>query len=776
MRESIGPEKERIDSSRKPTDLQEQNAQLQRVLLKSLEAVFILIASLLLLLKIPYFPISLSVVLSFVVAALSYNNSSRALLLLFLLAIPGYIYQGGFPPLMVGIVGGILFIVAVSCSGIPGAALGIAAGIIAAMLMFTTHYYLAIPLFLGVALFRTRGIKVGSTEAIAVFMVFYLPFLVADEAIASSTGLAPLFQQVEFTVKNPTPVIELTQIFNQLGESLGTNPSIVDNMAVYWPIHGGGRLLGFVLLFSLAAAIATAFGCLALINWLKQWLVEHRYLNWWAPIFALLVANMVFLLPITILKSAFVYDVDLGVGTVFGFIGATIVIGNVGSAIEQWLNRRERLIMLRIKFENRAPEIRRLCSNLNRKITSVKEACPKLDLFAERSLEERCQQELAFAMVNLGEMDPMTLSEKLNLLTQMETQIIRADESVRPKLLRHIEDSQHEYESFTRQVSEYGLSLNNMEGEVESVGKDFPDDESALEEQHRLNRLFEELGQALVSSSTEISRTINNEVDPDFVILSIDIARNYLNSGSYEEAIETALSALSTMDRMVTDAAVGLTSRLGTAIESLETTIGTSVIPIVDSIGDSELAQGFYTEFAKLHELRPPTQQNSRLIDLLEVIRLTRQLANWAATMRNLLLGKIRALEHEIDSIVPDEYVWGKGGPTVQGNEIHYGKSGNHEGKTSLNNSMTAIEAAIRSMENEATIIKQYMNVREFVINYPNIEYLVEEKLRTRGKVRVEELPVVGSYSIRYLQLYAQKNYREVSFDPRTGTLSYRER
>ncbi|MDY6911658.1 MAG: hypothetical protein SVM79_04795, partial [Chloroflexota bacterium] len=128
-------------------------------------------------------------------------------------------------------------------------------------------------------------------------------------------------------------------------------------------------------------------------------------------------------------------------------------------------------------------------------------------------------------------------------------------------------------------------------------------------------------------------------------------------------------------------------------------------------------------------------------------------------------------LADEIDSKVPSGYTWG----ALPRGEDMMGRQSENDGKASLSISMTAIELAIQNIELEAEIIKQYMTVREFVINYPNIEYLLEEQLRTKKLARVEEVPVKPNYAMRYLQLYAKKNYQQVSFDPRSGVLSYRE-
>ncbi len=759
-----------------PTELKEQSARLRQVLLRILEPLFILAASLLLLILIPYFPYALSVFLSIVIAVIAVRARSAAVILMFALAMPGYIYQGGFPAIMLGIVAGTLFIVAMTCIGAPGTALGVATGTVAAMLMFTPAYFLAIPLLIGVALFRTKGIKVGVTEAILVFLAFYLPFIIPwAETIDLSAEVVPLFGQVDYASQSPASVVELSQIIDQMKDSLGSNPHVLDNMAVYWPIEGTGRLLGFVLLFILIAAIFIAFGALSLVDWFRERVEERKYINWFAPTFALLAANLAFLIPIFVLKSAFIYEVNLGPVALFGFLVATIFIGNAGSAVEHWLNRHERQIDLRFRLEDIMAAIGEMEASLGKHIGQVKTICPSIDLFTEKFVGEKCRQELAFISANIEAMDPATMNDKLNLLAGLKKELSDALHQVSGKLLVYIDDSRHDYRQLMSQATEYGFVFDGKDFEVTFSKQHFADDESALSEQLGLNRKFEELAQIMVSSGTEISRVVKEEVDPEFIDISMDIAQSLFESANYLEAIEASLSAMSTAERMVEDATVDLAGSLDAAIKGLQATIKTSIVPAIELTNDPALASNFNAEFVKLEKLRFPVRPGRKLIDRLQVVKAIRELFDWTTLVIDQLFAKINALEEEIDSMVPSAYSWGKSEfvpPDARG--IVARRDGKMI-KSTLDASMAAIRITIRTIEEEAAIISHHMAVREFVINYPNIEYLLEERLKMQGIARLEEVPVKSEYAMRYLQLFAQRHYQHVIFDSRSGVLIPRE-
>jgi len=758
-----------------PAELKEQSARLRRILLRILEPVFILIASLLLFITIPYFPNSLAVIFSIVIAGFAFKMRSVAVLMMFALAMPGYIYQGEFPWLVLGIVGGTLFIVSTTCIGAPGTALGIATGVVAAMLMFTPAYFLSIPLLIGVALFRTNGIKVGVAEAILVFMAFYLPFIVpGDHLVDASSGIAPLFGQVDFASKSPVSVVELSQMFDQLKNSISGNEYLFDNIGIYWPIEGTGRLLGFILLFSLVGAIFVAFFSLSLIEWFRQRIEEYKYVNWLAPMFALLAANMAFLIPIMALKSPFIYSVDFGPLTIFGFLVATMAIGNAGSAIDHWLTRHERLISLRFRLENLMAEINEMMTRLNAHIGDVKSVCPTMDLFAEKFVGERCQQELAFISANIEAMDPETMNEKLNLLSQLEEELFDAQNQVSGKLFVYIDDSRHGYRDLLSQAIQFGFSFES--DVVAHFSKQhFPDDESALDEQKDLNDRFEEIAHLLISSGIEISQMVKEEVDHEFTDISMDIAQNLFVSGDYPGAVEASLSSMATAERLVNSATSDLSSELDATIKGLQATIRTSIVPAIEATNDPVLVSSFNAEFVKLEKLRFPAQPGRKLVDRLQVVKAISELFGWTEAVINQLFVKINTLEEEIDSMVPSGYNWGKSEFVIpDSRELAVNRNVN-PGRTTLDASMDAIKIAIETIEEEAAIIRHHMAVREFVINYPNIEYLLDEKLRTQGTVRLEELPVRQNYAMRYLQLYAMKHYRQVTFDSREGALAYRE-
>ncbi|MFP4642078.1 MAG: hypothetical protein ACLFPU_07885 [Dehalococcoidia bacterium] len=753
--------------------LTDEEKALRSRLLKVVLSLGVFIASLLLFLIIPYFHVAISIVASFALAFLSYRSPAGALAVLFVLAAPGYIYQGEFPPFVVGSVIGLLLLLAAG-SNSPADALGICGGIVAAMLMFTPCYYLALPVFLGITLFRTRQSKVGDPAGVVVFLALYLPFLASQQSLPNSDQVVFLFGQVNLSTQPTAPFVEASRIFTDLKNSIGVDQSIVDKLALYWPISEDGRFSGFVLLFSLPAAVSATFGSLRLFSWLEGREVAQRYLVWVAPIAALLVGAAVFWLLIGILQEPLMYSIDFSAGALFGLVVFTIVIGGIGASVEHWLSRRDREASLRSDLEVLSTQIKEKSEELQTHLSHIKGVCPEIDLFDEKKLIERCQRELASVSERLETMDVATLNDKVNLFNQLAEEIDKGFEEINRKLITYVNERWEQYRYYLAQASDFSTVFNDdsYQIQIQSLGSD--DTKSILAKEKKLDEGFKYLAQGLVSFGQEISRTIKREIDPGFAAAGIEVAQNYLNVGSYKEAVEASLGTLSAMNAVVAESGLDLGKSLDNTNNKLVKMLRTSVIPLFERAGQDEAVVKLSEELLKLESMKPPSNVQKRLPSLLEIVNCINALSASASAVLTQLSGRIKELEEDIDSRLPSGYSWGKRGFAPRyGEDIGEGMSGKRG--RSLSATVEAIEASIEDIETATAIMRHYEIMREFVINYPNIEYLIEDKLRTQGSVQADELPVKEEYAMRYLPLYVSNNYYEVSFDPRSGVIRYRE-
>lgn len=169
-----------------------RESKVRQMAMRTAAAVSVLLASLLFFLIVPVFPREIMVLCAVVLGALAYKAPVPALMLLLVLALPGYYYQlksvlpsgTSIPVLMVVIVPVLLLGIALVSGQVCGI-LGVASGVVAAILMLTPFQFLSLPVIIGTALFRGKGTVFRAASAVLIFVILYYPFL------AISNGGAP---------------------------------------------------------------------------------------------------------------------------------------------------------------------------------------------------------------------------------------------------------------------------------------------------------------------------------------------------------------------------------------------------------------------------------------------------------------------------------------------------------------------------------------------------------------------------------------------------------
>ena len=318
------------------------------MLAKILGALCVSIAALVILLVVPVFPSSVSILLSIALGALAYKVPKLSVMLVFLGIVLGYAYQLALPIPVIIIMSLVLFFVSFGAEA--GSLLGMSCGILAAILMITPLFFMAIPLLIAVTLFRSRGKSTGSTGAIIVFLMLYIPLYVHAQ-----TDLIPtaFMGHVQFTSKSPVNVVDLSTIFSRIGESSVQPTAIMnqylDKLSIYFPTLQPpdllGRLLGLIIGVFIGVSTATAFGVMALSRWAEKRAKDTYQLGLWlSPSLAVSGGVLVFLILFSSMAAPFQYTSGLGLWPIVGMITMCFVLGGIGSSIEYWLRRRDLML------------------------------------------------------------------------------------------------------------------------------------------------------------------------------------------------------------------------------------------------------------------------------------------------------------------------------------------------------------------------------------------------------------------------------------------------
>ncbi|MBI4333389.1 MAG: hypothetical protein HY673_19155 [Chloroflexi bacterium] len=770
------------------TDFEKQEEQLRSVLLRALIGFFIALATLLFAGAVPFYPFSFAVILALALGGLAYRAPALSLGLMFLLNLPGYLYQGGLPMGLVVVTGLVFLAATLTCLDRPGACLVIAAGVIAAAVMFTSVYFLSIPILVSVILFRARGLATGSPLAILVFLAIYNPYLALTIRPETPADIVPLFQQIQIPPRDPILTIELGQMITQLKEAIGRSENIVKNLTFYWPLVVSepgpeasavyslvGRPLGFVLYFVIALSVSVAFGALSIFRWMASRDLGTRYLSWIAPTLSLLIADVGFLLPISTFAASFAYTTTLQGNITFLLVLATIGIGVGGSAIEYGLKTRDVSLKVRKDLTDMLPIVRRHTDQLQQKLSSIRELATLIDFHAQDKLVAVSAQELSYIEDRAGVLPTIDLQEKIKAFTAMQESLQKAQADSEQKLVQFYDESREKYETYvarSKDLGIVGIEVHHPRPGVELAPLGF---DRVKEEQAKLNEAFHHLAECLVSIGRETASLISSEVDPEFKPFGLDIAQNYLATHHSLEAIDSMLSTFLTMRDVLDKAAADVFPHLQSAVRTWQAAIIGEALPTLKMIGDEEFIQ-------RLEALEP-------MLDNITVTREERQFARLVLLVKNvkelnqamhqvvsLLTGRIRDREKIIETKVPPGFDWEKNTFLPQKIVDVQEQLARKPKEASLGNRLLNIELALNTIAEGVALVRHYIFENEFLINFSNIQYLISLRVDKQGVVTTAELPVKEKYAHRYLVLYTRNHYDRVTFDSHRGILKTLDR
>lgn len=324
--------------------LVEKEQKLISVAARILASVSVFIASLVAFLLVPVFPTSISVLFAGASGALSYKMPVLSMLLTFFGIVLGFSYQLSLPLSIIFYLSLLLFIIGLTTKD-ANSAITVSIGILAAMLMISPLYFLAIPLLLAIPLFSSKG-RIGNVGAIIVFVALYTPLIV--HATSSTSTTPTILSRCQFTPKPALEVINLNFIFFRIGESLPTTASDIglylDRFGVFFPTFRSndvlGRMLGMYLLVLTGVGTTVTKGSLALFHWLGKKRILPAILPWIAPASSLLIGIGTFLSLFATMAPPMQYTNGLKPVFVAIMIATVPAFGAVASVIKGWLHKR----------------------------------------------------------------------------------------------------------------------------------------------------------------------------------------------------------------------------------------------------------------------------------------------------------------------------------------------------------------------------------------------------------------------------------------------------
>ena len=130
-----------------------------------------------------------------------------------------------------------------------------------------------------------------------------------------------------------------------------------------------------------------------------------------------------------------------------------------------------------------------------------------------------------------------------------------------------------------------------------------------------------------------------------------------------------------------------------------------------------------------------------------------------------ILYEELKSEEESIESLLPTkDYLWGKNVTLrermTSAMEIIFNSS-----KYELNQVMENLPKSLSYIDECVGTIAIYNEKKELLLNYPIAEIAIENLLRQKKHISAQDLPFEPKYAEEYLRLFRSQRYREFSFD-----------
>ncbi|OGO40185.1 MAG: hypothetical protein A2147_03190 [Chloroflexi bacterium RBG_16_57_8] len=630
-------------------------------------------------------------------------------------------------------------------------------------------------MIVGTFLFRGKHVQVRVASAILVFVILYYPVMAANSTASTVPGSpVPILQTASLDARPPISVLSLDEVSTKLGPiidaSEGAEQPYVRSLTEYWPLSLTHRLFPVGVIFGILAAAATgvAAAILLLFGWLERRELGGEGLVYCAPLSSLLAGAFAFSALAGLLSRPLDYTSTMSPVPVL--VGA-VLVGGAGSFADVWMRRRDVTAALRGRLACRAAAVRSDSDLLKKRADQTKSQCLRMETGGEDALRKMCEQELGFAEQSVGDMSLSDLEQKAKLFEQLQGQLRAAVQETSSRLYQYHDEDWRRFNDYLTLAKGYGFPLGEpFQGPAFSALTTMEHDE-VLELQTTLNQRYEAAARSLAGGIEELEKRLRTEVDPDFRRTGIDIARDCIAQQRYAEALQDFLLELRGIEQSLETTLAGLDQEVSSVLESLKTTVSDVLMRTAASLGDAAGVSYYREILVKMETLRDLLAVKGGLPALIQTVTTVGELGDLMASLSRRLGEKLGKLEAGIQDKTPRGYDWGID-PQISTRLTDFSRritgaansGGILERMSLFNAGPSIVDAAARA-------VKDYSIAHELLINFANMEYLMEEKLRVEGTVNTADLPVSRKYVGKCLELYQLKHRAEAIIDRDTGKL-----
>ena len=758
----------------------EREQQYRKNLTKILFSTAIFLFSLIVLYTVPLYPIPIVFLISILSAVIGFRSIVSGFSLSFLLFIPAFLYQTSIPFWWLLLSLFIIGIFVTKALNNPSNILTIIVGITAASLFLTSYYFISIPLMLVYALIQKSDELSKNVGLLFSFLIIFIPFNALGFADQLSINLNTRPEKIYSLISDSTLPIFSKIIYE-------TNPRLrsfsefapSESLSGFFSLQNNifnsylFVLIDNLVLLFIPILLIISFSFINVLDKIWPWMdergVELSILPNFSYVITLIFGTLFFIIPLQTMQIPFDYSTGFNSSDSFKSIISAGTLGLAISLSSINLSRRTEGAELTELVKEQCNTYLQNIDNSHSELEEIQDICPGIDINTEITSLGEFKEELSITLDGLYTLTYSGLKEKSEKIQILHDSQEDSIDSLQLKVLNYHNDQLDKCKDMLVKLEKLGI------GNLPTINSDHLsyDDELAfsdvLNNQHELNDYLLEVSQNTIRVAESLVTVVQKEFDNTLEFTSISISENFISQGKGGQALDTLLVTISSLHKRYHQTMQKTITNLKRLIQRSLKMHEYNIIPLNESLGQNPTDVETIDVAKQIQVYHDELSTFTGILYLPDVMAILEFLENGTHTVIGELMRLLREFEKRNDTRVPLDFQWGKDTQLISEIESSLRRL-DDKSQSDLSDRLSNIEYGIKIIENEATTLKKYLIMNEFILNYVNMEPLISSLISIEGKVIPRQLPVKNKYAVQYLHLFAYGKSK-VTFDSSQNTL-----
>ncbi|MCH2396743.1 MAG: energy-coupling factor transporter transmembrane protein EcfT [Nitrososphaerales archaeon] len=758
----------------------EREQQYRKNLTKILFSTAIFLFSLIVLYTVPLYPIPIVFLISILSAVIGFRSIVSGFSLSFLLFIPAFLYQTSIPFWWLLLSLFIIGIFVTKALNNPSNILTIIVGITAASLFLTSYYFISIPLMLVYALIQKSDELSKNVGLLFSFLFIFIPFNALGFANKLSINLTTRPEKIYSLISDSTLPIFSKIIYE-------TNPRLrsfsefapSESLSGFFSLQNNifnsylFVLIDNLVLLFIPILLIISFSFINVLDKIWPWMdergVELSILPNFSYVITLIFGTLFFIIPLQTMQIPFDYSTGFNSSDSFKSIISAGTLGLAISLSSINLSRRTEGAELTELVKEQCNTYLQNIDNSHSELEEIQDICPGIDINTEITSLGEFKEELSITLDGLYTLTYSGLKEKSEKIQILHDSQEDSIDSLQLKVLNYHNDQLDKCKDMLVKLEKLGI------GNLPTINSDHLtyDNELAfsdvLNNQHELNDYLLEVSQNTIRVAESLVTVVQKEFDNTLEFTSISISENFISQGKGGQALDTLLVTIASLHKRYHQLMQKTITNLKRLIQRSLKMHEYNIIPLNESLGQNPTDVETIDVAKQIQVHHDELSTFTGILYLPDVMAILEFLENGTHTVIGELMRLLREFEKRNDTRVPLDFQWGKDTQLISEIESSLRRL-DDKSQSDLSDRLSNIEYGIKIIENEATTLKKYLIMNEFILNYVNMEPLISSLISIEGQVIPRQLPVKNKYAVQYLQLFAYGKSK-VTFDSSKNTL-----